>query len=135
MQAVSHSQQRVFRFWAGTDLAVGLVLLLPPVAFFVLELLFSLERAMGGSGHATDSGALGLLLLCMLGGLIVTWAVARLYLPHPRLALIDATARLWVGGLILWFVVFHAVPSVVLVFVISEWLGGIHQAFALRKRD
>jgi len=128
------AQQGVFRFWAGVDLVIGLCLLLPPVAWWLLELLFSLNRALGGSGQGADLGPLGLLLLCMLGAMIVTWAVARLRHPHPRLALIDTIARFWVGGLIVWFVLFHQVPPIVLVFVISEWLGGIHQAFALRKR-
>lgn len=121
----------VVRLWAALDLVVTGVFVLPPVAMWVLGVLLDVNAWFGGQAHTADFSGFGLLFLCLTGTLGVTWALARLIRPGWWLGMIDAVARLWVGALIVYFVFAHGVPGILLLFVISEWAGGLHQGWAL----
>lgn len=126
-------QRRIIRLWAGFDLAVTGLLVLPPVAYGFLSILIEINAFFGGRATLADFPDLGLLFVCIAGALGVVWALARLLRPTWTLGAIDAVARLWVGALIAYFVVLEGVPVVFLLFVISEWAGGLHQGLALAR--
>ena len=73
------------------------------------------------------------LFVCLMGGLGVAWAVARLVEPVRTLGLVDAVARLWVGALIAYFVLARGAPTVLLLFVATELGGALHQSWVLRR--
>ncbi|MES1942813.1 hypothetical protein PC39_01760 [Salinisphaera sp. PC39] len=125
-------RRRVVRAWAGFDLAVTGLLVLPPVARAFLGLLLEVNAFLGGAGPERLT-ALGLLFVCITGALGVVWAAARLLRPTRVLGGIDAGARLWVGALIAWFVVTGGVPAIFLLFTVSEWAGGLHQGWTLLR--
>lgn len=128
------STRNTIRLWAGLDLLTGALMAFPPVALAFLGLLYSINNMFGSHHQIADFPALGLMLMSMAGALIMVWALARLLQPHRQLAMIDTLARFWVGGLIGWFVLFEGVPPVILIFVITEWAGGIHQGLILLGR-
>lgn len=127
-------QRRIVRAWAGFDLVVTGLLVLPPVAFGFLKILVTVNGFFGGQTMPAGLSGLGLMFVCVTGALGVVWALARLLNPSRPLGAIDAAARLWVGALIAYFVVARGVPVVFLLFVVSEWAGGVHQALVLAGR-
>ena len=125
---------RIIRGWALIDLAIGLLMAVPPVAQGFLSFLYSLSNLFGAKHDIADFPALGMMLMSMAGALIIVWALARLLRPDRLLATIDSLARIWVGGLIGWFVLFQGVPVVILAFVVGEWAGAVHQGVMLTRR-
>lgn len=121
----------ILRAWAGLDLLITGLLVLPPVAGWFIDLLMQINGWFGGRTLLTDASGFAMLFVGMTGSLGVVWAIARLLAPTRRLGAIDAVARLWVGGLIVYFVFFRNVPGILLLFVIAEWAGSVHQAYRL----
>lgn len=121
--------------WAALDLVVTGVLVLPPVAMWFLGVLLDVNAWFGGDAGLGDFSGFALLFVSMTGTLGVVWALARLVRPGVWLGMIDAVARLWVGGLIVYFVFARDVPGVLLLFVLSEWAGGLHQLWGLTRRE
>lgn len=121
----------ILRAWAGLDLLITGLLVLPPVAGWFIELLMQINGWFGGRTLLIESSGFAMLFVGMTGALGVVWAIARLLTPTRRLGAIDAVVRLWVGGLIVYFVFFQNVPGILLLFVITEWAGSAHQAYRL----
>lgn len=125
----------VLRAWAGLDLLITGLLVLPPVAGWLIDTLMQINGWLGGQTLLTDSSGFAMLFVGITGTLGVVWATTRLLAPTRRLGAIDAVARLWIGGLIVYFVCFRNVPGILLLFVITEWAGGVHQAYRLLGAD
>lgn len=126
------SARRTVRFWAGLDFLVTLPLAIPPGVAVLLDLLNGISQAFGATGGLSLS-ATGLLFACLTGALGVTWAVARWWRADAGLGRLDAVARLWVGAVIV-VAVLQGLPSVLLLFVVTEWAGAAHQLVSLRRR-
>lgn len=131
MKTLIKTNKNVIRFWAIGDLIITGLLVFPPVATRFLELLLGINAWFGGQTGPQALSQFGLLFVCIAGTLGVVWAVARLIRPTWWLAMVDAVARLWVGVLIAYFVFVRGVPGILLLFVLSEWAGGIHQGVRL----
>lgn len=125
----------VMRFWAGLDFLVTGILALPPTALWFIALLYQVNGQLGGSGSPPPFGAVHLLFVCLMGGLGVVWALARLLRPQRFLGLVDGWARLWVAGLLAWFIWIAGAPLVLGLFVFTELAGAAHQLWVLRKAD
>ena len=127
------AESKVIRGWAALDLAVSALFALPPLAALLVRLLYSLNGRLGGASVAPPFEPVQWLFVCLMGGLGVVWAVARLVEPVRTLGLIDAVARLWVGALIAYFVFARGAPTVLLLFVATEIGGALHQSWVLRR--
>ena len=127
------SHQKLIRAWAGVDLALTGLLVFPPVAASFISLMLGFGGLFGGRATLESLGSFGLMFVSITGALGVVWAVARLLRPTRTLALADAVARTWVGGLILYFVLFAGVPVVFTLFVVTEWAGAAHQGLRLLR--
>ena len=127
------AQSKVIRGWAALDLTVSTLFAVPPLAALLLDFLYSLNGRLGGVSVAPPFEPVHWLFVCLMGGLGVAWAVARLVEPVRKLGLIDAAARLWVGALIAYFVFARGAPVVLLLFVATELGGALHQSWLLRR--
>jgi len=127
------AESKVIRGWAALDLAVSALFAVPPLAALLLAFLYAINGRMGGVSVAPPFEPVHWLFVCLMGGLGVAWAVARLVEPVRTLGLIDAVARLWVGALIAYFVFARGAPTVLLLFVATEVGGALHQSWLLRR--
>ncbi|MGB1580591.1 MAG: hypothetical protein ACPHER_03690 [Nevskiales bacterium] len=123
---------KVIRAWAGLDLLVTAVLALPPTALWFIDMLYQVNGLLGATASPPTFAAVHLLFVCLMGGLGVVWAMARLTRPSAFLGRLDGWARLWVAGLILYFILTAHAPLALYLFVASELLGGLHQLWVLR---
>jgi len=119
---------RIARGCAALDLVVTGAMALPPSAALLLEVVYRLSGLAPPPPDPTRA-----FFVCLAGALGVIWALARLREPRRGLVLSDAVGRVWVAGLIAWFVFAAGAPRALLLFVASELPGAIHQAHALRK--
>lgn len=126
------SPSGVMRLWAAIDLAVTGVLALPPTALWFIETLYQLNGLLGNTAEAPAFAPVQLLFVCLMGGLGVLWALVRLLRPQPFLGRADGWARLWVAGLLAWFVFAVGAPVVLSLFIATELLGAMHQLWRLR---
>ena len=127
------AESKVIRGWASLDLTVSTLFALPPLAALLLDFLYALNGRLGGVSVAPPFEPVHWLFVCLMGGLGVVWAVARLVEPVRKLGLIDAAARLWVAVLIAYFVFARGAPVVLLLFVATEFGGALHQSWLLRR--
>jgi hypothetical protein len=127
------AESTVIRGWAVLDLTVSALFALPPLAALLLDVLYSLNGRLGGVSVAPPFEPVHWLFVCLMGGLGVVWAVARIVEPMRKLGLIDAAARLWVAVLIAYFVFARGAPVVLLLFVATELGGALHQSWLLRR--
>jgi ABC-type amino acid transport system permease subunit len=127
------AESKVIRGWAVLDLTVSALFALPPLAALLLDVLYSLNGRLGGVSVAPPFEPVHWLFVCLMGGLGVVWAVARIVEPMRKLGLIDAAARLWVAVLIAYFVFVRGAPVVLLLFVATEFGGALHQSWLLRR--
>jgi len=127
------AESKVIRGWAVLDLAISALLALPPLAALLLDFLYALNGRLGGVSVAPPFEPVHLLFVCLMGGLGVVWAVARLVEPERKFGLIDAAARLWVAVLIAYFVFARGAPVVLLLFLATELGGALHQSWLLRR--
>jgi hypothetical protein len=127
------AESKVIRGWAALDLVVSALFAVPPLAALLLGFLYSINGRLGGVSSAPPFESVHWLFVCLMGGLGVAWAVARLVEPVRMLGLIDAVARLWVGALIAYFVLARGAPTVLLLFVATEFGGALHQSWVLRR--
>ena len=127
------AESKVIRGWAVLDLTVSALFALPPLAALLLDVLYSLNGRLGGVSVAPPFEPVHWLFVCLMGGLGVVWAVARIVEPMRKLGLIDAAARLWVAVLIAYFVFVRGAPAVLLLFVATELGGALHQSWLLRR--
>jgi hypothetical protein len=127
------AESKVIRGWAVLDLTVSALFALPPLAALLLDVLYSLNGRLGGVSVAPPFEPVHWLFVCLMGGLGVVWAVARIVEPMRKLGLIDAAARLWVAALIAYFVFVRGAPVVLLLFVATELGGALHQSWLLRR--
>lgn len=121
------------RMWAGLDLVVTLLLALPPTALWFIATLYQINGLLGASASPPPFTPLHLLFVCLMGGLGVLWALVRILRPMLFLGRADAWARLWVAGLIIYFIVVNEAPVALYLFVASELLGACHQLWVLRS--
>jgi hypothetical protein len=127
-------QAGIIRAWAWLDLVVTALLAVPPLAMLFVQVLYALNGKLGGTVAAPQFAAVHWFFVCLAGVLGVAWSLARILQPLRPLGIIDASARLAVSGLILYFVLVRDAPVALLVFVVSELLGAGHQFWALRRR-
>lgn len=135
MLTSSPALARTVRLWALVDGAVTGLFVLPPVATQVVSLLFAIDRELGGSLDAPPVAGLLGFFISLAGVLGVLWAIARWLAPEARLCRLDAGARLYVAALIIYFVAQTGAPRVLLLFVVTEVAGSLHQWWALRRMD
>lgn len=126
---------RTIRAVAWGDLAVTLPFAIPFIAEAVIALIYGIDRGLGFATPAIffEAGPFGLMFVHIMGVLGVVWALARLRLPRPELARIDAVARLVVAALIIYVITAGATP-VLWLFVATEIGGSVLQFVALRKQ-
>ncbi len=127
------TESGVIRRWAALDLVLCAPFAVPPLAALLLGLLYALNGRLGGVSTAPPFEPVHWLFVCLMGGLGVVWAVARLVEPVRSLGLIDAVARLWVSALIAYFVFARGAPTVLVVFLATELGGALHQLWLLRR--
>jgi len=127
------AESKVIRGWAVLDLALSALFAVPPLAALLLDFLYALNGRLGGVSVAPPFEPVHWLFVCLMGGLGVVWAVARLVEPLRKLGLMDAAARLWVAGLGAYFVFARGAPVVLLLFVATEFGGALHQSWLLRR--
>jgi hypothetical protein len=125
----------VMRFWAAIDLLVTGLLALPLTALWFIATLYQVNGWFGGSTLPPSFDPVHLLFVCLMGGLGVLWALVRLCQPVIFLGRADGLARLWVSGLIAYFVFVEAAPLALVLFIVTELLGAVHQLWALRGHD
>lgn len=122
----------VIRCWAGIDLLVTGLLALPPTALWFIATLYQFNGLLGETASPPPFAAVHLLFVCLMGALGVLWAVVRLLRPEPFLGRADAWARLWVAGMIAYFILGAQAPVILTAFIATEVLGGLHQLWTLR---
>jgi len=122
MKCRSYSR-RVIQGVAAFDLLITGLLALPPSARWFIEILYRVNTWAGGGLPAPSPTPLGWLFVNLAGALGVLWALVRLRWPLRRLAWVDIGGRLWVAGLLGFYLVNPALPRTLLIFVITE-LGG-----------
>lgn len=127
------SARRAIRGWAALDLVVTGALALPPLARLFVALVYSLNERFGGAATAPAFEPIHWLFVCLAGALGVLWATVRLLRPLAWLGLADAVARVWVAGLIVYFVVAEGAPLVLLGFAVTEQAGAIHQLMVVAR--
>jgi len=115
--------QRMIQGIAAFDLLITGLLALPPSARWFIGMLYRVNTWMGGGLTPPSLTPLGWLFVNLAGALGVLWALVRLRWPLPRLAWVDIGGRLWVAGLLGFYLVNPALPRALLIFVITE-LGG-----------
>ncbi len=126
-------QSNVIRTWAWIDLVVTALMAVPPLAVIFIELLYALNSLMGGTATPPDFAGIHWLFVCVAGTLGVAWAVARISQPVRPLGIIDGLARLWVSALIVYYVLEREAPAALLLFLVTEIIGAIHQLWVLRR--
>lgn len=129
---LSRSAIRVIRGCAAFDLLVTGLLAFPRSAHWFMQVLFTVNGALGGGAALPPFVALQWFFVNLAGVLGLLWASARLLQPSRLLAMIDAAARVWVAGLI-GFHVFGGAPGILLLFVFTELIGSVLQLRALRQ--
>lgn len=127
------AESTVIRGWAALDLVLCASFAVPPLAVLFVSLLYALNGLLGGVSAAPPFEPVHWLFVCLMGGLGVAWAIARIVQPVRPLGVIDAVARLWVGALIAYFVLARGAPPVLLAFLATELGGALHQLWALRR--
>jgi len=127
------AESRVVRGWAVLDLVITALLAVPPLASVFMNILYAVNGHLGGVSARPPFEPVHWLFVCLMGGLGVTWAVARILLPMRLLGRIDGIARLWVCALIAYFVFVRGAPPVLLVFLVTELAGALHQLWSLRS--
>jgi hypothetical protein len=126
-------ESRAIRGWAALDLVVTALMAVPPLAVLFIKLIYALNGLLGGVSAGPPFDPVHRLFLCLAGALGVAWAIARMVQPVRPLGMIDAVARLWVSGLIAYFVLALGAPPVLLAFLATELGGCLHQLWALRR--
>ncbi len=121
----------VIRGFAWLDLAVTAPLALPGVAAAWFSALEAIDGLLGGTAPFPALEPLHWLFVHLTGVLGVVWALARLSLPDPHLARIDAIGRAVVAGLVTYALVGGA-PRVLALFIVTELAGTVAQ---LRPRQ
>lgn len=123
----------VVRGWALIDVMVTLPLLLPMSAQIYIGMTFRVQTWLGVPLPAEPASlsALTLLFASLTGLLGLLWALARWSTPSPRIAGIDVLGRVWVGALLVYFMVSSQIPLTFWLFVGIEWIGALHQAARL----
>jgi hypothetical protein len=124
---------RIVRAIAAFDLAVTGCLAVPPLASVLIRLLFAGDAALGLGSLPVEFRPLHWLFVNLAGVLGVLWAVARLRMPTPDLALLDVVGRLAVAAVILHATGAEGMTPLLHVFVASELLGAAAQYLAVRR--
>ncbi len=125
--------RRAVRGWALLDLVVTAAFALPPLLPLFLDGVYAVNGALGGADTPPPVAPLHAFFICLAGALGVLWALVRIRTPTATLGASDAIGRLWVGLLIVYFVGVAGAPRVLLLFVLSELAGALHQAVVLRR--
>lgn len=122
------------RFWAWLDSSVALWLGLPPLARGFVHALYAVNGWLGGAAQPPPFAPIQWFFACLCGALVGLWCAARLAWPNARLAFADVLGRVWIAGLLIWFVAAEGAPRVLLVFVLTELAGAVAQWRALAPR-
>ncbi len=124
---------QIIRFWAIFDLIITGILAIPFTAELFIQLLYTINGLLGSNGSPPAFDAIHWLFVCFTGGLGVLWAIARISQPTSLLSKIDATGRLWMTALLIYFIFLRQAPLALLLFVVSELIGALHQLWSLRR--
>jgi hypothetical protein len=123
------------RWVAWLDLIVTGAFVLPSIATGVIALLLDLELSFFGPGRVTAlPTAPWSIFISLMGLLGVVWAIARLIVEDDRLCLIDAVARMFVAGLIIFGLIAMNLPWIFFAFILTELVGTI-ATLILWRRD
>ena len=124
------AMERIGRGWAGLDFFVTGLLALPPTASVLLDLIYRISSLTPPAADPTRD-----FFISLAGLLGVIWAWVRLREPKREWILMDTVGRTWVAALILWFVFGAGAPRSLLLFVLTELGGALHQGYALRAES
>ena len=116
------------------DAAVSYTLALPPLAEHFIAVLYFLNGKMGGDSTVPVFSPLQLFFVCLSGSLVSLWCLARWLKPIGLFALLDGWGRVWISGLIIYFVAVAGAPRVLLLFVATEMIGAIAQLHEVYRR-
>jgi hypothetical protein len=75
------------------------------------------------------------IFISLMGLLGVVWAMARLIVEDDRLCLIDAIARMFVAGLIIFGLIAMNLPWVFFAFILTELVGTIATLTLWRRKE
>ncbi len=125
----------VIRLCALGDLLITALFALPFLAGPVVELLFWLNNLISHEMPVPELLPFHMLFINLMGTLGVVWALGRVLRPIPMLGMIDAWARLWVTGLLIYFLTQPGVPAIMALFIATELLGAWAQFWKLRTPE
>ena len=120
--------ERVGRGWAWLDLVLTGLLAVPITARLMLGLIYQLSNLNPPPGDSVRD-----LFVSLAGVLGVLWALTRIREPKWIWILMDIIGRTWVAALISLFVLNGGAPAALLLFVVTELAGALHQGFALYR--
>lgn len=118
--------EKTIRFFAGLDLLVTGLFVLPLTAQPVLDLIFWLHARFIAPEAAPEIGGAAMAFINIMGVIGVIWALARLKMPLALLARLDGAGRLAVAALLLWHIAGGLSPIFGL-FAVTELAGAIFQ--------
>lgn len=132
--AYDHVSPRTVRFWALVDSSVAWPLAIPPLAEWFIRTLYTANGWLGGVSKAPVFEPIHLLFVCLLGGLVTVWVVARWMQPLGLFAWLDGWARAFVATLLLYFIICRDAPPVLYFFVFTELAGTVGQLGAVYRK-
>jgi hypothetical protein len=124
------------RWVAWLDLIVTGAFVIPSIATGVIALLLDLELGLFGPERVTALPVTPWSIFISLMGILgVVWALARLIVEDDRLCLIDAIARMFVAGLIIFGLIAMNLPWVFIAFIVTELLGTVATLTLWRRKE
>ena len=123
----------VVKNWAKFDLLLNASYATPLTLGPFLSVTYFINGLLGGISSAPALSPLNAFFMNLAGMLGVVWALGRIANPLRQLGLIDATARLVVSALILYYVFAQSAPPALLLIIVSEVAGAFMQFSALKS--
>jgi hypothetical protein len=131
-----HVPAATVRFWAWVDSGVTWMLAFPPAAKRFISGLYAVNGWLGGSAVPPPFEPIHWLFVSLTGSLVSIWVAIRLLHPIGLMAVVDGFGRIWIVGVLVWFIVVLGAPPVLWLFVLTEGVGGVAQLrAALRFSD
>lgn len=115
------------RFWAWLDFVFGLAMALPPLAYGLAKLIFTLNRLIGGTAAMPVFAPVHWLMVFISGVFILNWAVIRLLHPIGLFAIIDGFIKLWLSVLLIYTILVLGAAPILWTFAITAATGAVLQ--------